>query len=244
MDAGWEDCGVNKYYNAKGVEVNVVEAKNSEGKLQGYKTDEGAVSSGIYYFIVTEENLDKLRNGFCIHGHFILKKIGITNLGATVEDPDDNIELTKPADKTGYFTFWAQSSGAKTGSVMFILNYESSVLNESVTLSNVDIEYIINDEAAKHFTKDITLPKNEYGSDYQAKVDLFDNVKIIKNDAVYIKITANVNNEKAVNIIQGNLIDTDSSVGYWKEMCIEEQQKQILSGITFKESSDNTGGGY
>ena len=31
------------------------------------------------------------------------------------------------------------------------------------------------------------------------------------------------------SILQGNLIDTSSAVGYWKEMCIEEHQKQRIS---------------
>ena len=49
------------------------------------------------------------------------------------------------------------------------------------------------------------------------------------------KITAKVNDENAVSIIQGNLIDTDPSVSYWKEMCPENQQKQVMPGITFGE---------
>lgn len=233
--SGWADCNVEEYYNQKGTKLAVKENADNKGV---YETVDGAAEKGIYYFVVTAESLDILKNGFGIRGNFILKKIGITNLGEPVADPDDDIELTEPEAKDGYFTFWAQSSGAAEGTVMLVLNYESTTLNKSVTLSNVDIEYIINNGEAKHYTKNITLPKNSYGSDYQAKVPLFADYKVTKNDAIYIKITANVDDEKAVNIIQGNLIDTDPSVNYWKEMCIEEQQKQKLTGITYAESSD------
>ncbi|MBB5219142.1 hypothetical protein DYE49_11080 [Treponema rectale] len=233
--SGWSDCNVEEYYNQKGTKLPVKENADHPGV---YETLNGAAEKGIYYFVVTEESLKILKNGFGIRGNFILKKIGITNLGDPVADPDDDIELTEPEAKDGYFTFWAQSSGAAEGSVELVLNYEETTLNKSVTLSNVDIEYIINDGEAKHYTKNITLPKNSYGTDYQAKVPLFADYKVTKNDAIYIKITANVDDEKAVNIIQGNLIDTDPSVSYWKEMCIEEQQKQILTGITYAESSD------
>lgn len=233
--SGWADCNVEEYYNQKGTKLAVTENANNPGV---YETVDGAAEKGIYYFIVTEESLDILKNGFGIRGHFILKKIGITNLGEPAADPDDDIELTEPEAKEGYFTFWAQSSGAAEGSVMLVLNYEKTTLNKSVTLSNVDIEYIINDGEVKYYTEDITLPKNEYGDDYQAKVPLFADYKVTKNDAIYIKITANVDDENAVSIIQGNLIDTDPSVNYWKEMCIEGQRKQILTGITYAESSD------
>ncbi|MBE6354660.1 hypothetical protein [Treponema sp.] len=233
--SGWADCNVEEYYNQKGTKLAVTENADNPGV---YETVDGAAEKGIYYFTVTEDSLDILKNGFGIRGNFILKKIGITNLGDPVADPDDDIELTEPEAKNGYFTFWAQSSGAAEGSVMLVLNYESETLNKSVTLSNVDIEYIVNDGEAKHYTENITLPKNTYGTDYQAKVPLFADYKVTKNDAIYIKITANVDDENAVNIIQGNLIDTDSSVNYWKEMCIEGQQKQILTGITYAESSD------
>ncbi|MBO6176240.1 MAG: hypothetical protein J6O39_01690 [Treponema sp.] len=233
--SGWADCNVEEYYNQKGTKLAVTENADNAGV---YETVDGAAEKGIYYFTVTEDSLDILKNGFGIRGNFILKKIGITNLGDPVADPDDDIELTEPEAKDGYFTFWAQSSGAAEGSVKLVLNYESETLNKSVTLSNVDIEYIVNDGEAKHYTENITLPKNTYGTDYQAKVPLFEGYKVTKNDAIYIKITANVNDENAVNIIQGNLIDTDSSVNYWKEMCIEAQQKQILTGITYAESSD------
>lgn len=156
---------------------------------------------------------------------------------------DDAIELVEPAAKSGYFTFWAQSSGAKEGSVMFIVNYESATLNKAVELTNVDIEYIINNGTAKHYTENISIPKNQYGTDYQAKVPLFADYKVTKNDAIYVKITAKVNEEAAASIIQGNLIDTDESVSYWKEMCLENQQKQVLSGITYEAGSGAGGNG-
>lgn len=235
--SGWADCNVEEYYNQKGTKLAVTENADNPGV---YETVGGAAEKGIYYFIVTEDSLKILKNGFGIRGNFILKKIGITNLGEPAADPDDDIELTEPKAKEGYFTFWAQSSGAAEGSVKLVLNYEEKTLNKSVTLSNVDIEYIINDGDARHYTEDITLPKNpcEGTTDYQAQVPLFADYKVTKNDAIYIKITANVDDENAVSIIQGNLIDTDPSVNYWKEMCIEGQQKQILTGITYAESSD------
>lgn len=232
--SGWSDCNTEVYYDAKGESIPVRENADNPGV---YETLDG-LEPGTYYFIVTEDNIDILKSAFGIRGHFVLKKIGITNLRGENEkepEPDDLIELVKPADKDGYKTFWAQSSGAGEGSVMFILNYESKTLDKAVTLSDVDIEYIINDGEAKHYTDDISIPKNEWGSDYQAKVALFADYKVTKNDAIYIKITAKVNDEKAVSIIQGNLIDTDPSVNYWKEMCPENQQKQLMPGITYGE---------
>ena len=233
-DNAWGNVGVNKYYNKKGVELENLEADTVNVGV--YSSPDGT-PAGTYYFVVTEENKELLSGGFAFHGNFTLKKIGITDLLEAVPDPDDSIELVKPADKDGYNTFWAQYSGKKTGSVVFVLNYESETLNKSVTLSNVDIEYIINDGEAQHYTENISIPKNQYGTDYQAKVPLFENYKVTKNDAIYVKITATVNDENAVSIIQGNLIDTDPSVDYWREMCIEEQQKQILTGITYAEAS-------
>ena len=234
-DNAWGNVGVNKYYNKKGVELENLEADTVNVGV--YSSPDGT-PAGTYYFVVTEENKELLSGGFAFHGNFTLKKIGITDLLEAVPDPDDSIELVKPADKDGYNTFWAQYSGKKTGSVVFVLNYESETLNKSVTLSNVDIEYIINDGEAQHYTENISIPKNQYGTDYQAKVPLFENYKVTKNDAIYVKITATVNDEAAVSIIQGNLIDTDPSVNYWKEMCIEDQQKQILTGITYAENTD------
>lgn len=179
---------------------------------------------------------------------------------------DDDIELTEPAAKDGYLTFWAQQSGAAKGSVVFVLNYESGfelnpedktrttpstdpkklihpTYNKSVTLTDVEIKYIINDGEEQTYTAaKVNLPINEYGSDYQAKLPVFTDYKVTKNDAIYIKFSAKTNDENVVkaeglkedeSIIQGNLIDTDPSVNYWREMCIEEQQKQLLSGITY-----------
>ena len=78
----------------------------------------------------------------------------------------------------------------------------------------------------------LNFQKNEYGSDYQLKTDLLNEFEIKKNDAVYIKVEAGTTKTELTgetSILQGNLVDTSSAVGYWKEMCIEEQQKQRIS---------------
>ena len=235
--SGWSDCKTTKYYSSKDNEVPVKENADNPGV---YETLDG-LEKGTYYFNVTSENVEILKNGFAIRGNFTLVKIGITNLGEATANPDAAIKLVKPADKDRYKTFWAQSSGVAAGTVNFILNYESAVLDKAVKLSDVVITYIINDSEAKEYTADsIEIPKNAYGTDYQVKVPVFADYKVTKNDAIYIKISAKVNDEKAAGIIQGNLIDTDASVNYWKEMCIDEQQKQILSGITYAAAPEET----
>ncbi|MBQ4378690.1 MAG: hypothetical protein II821_05795 [Treponema sp.] len=264
---GWNDCNVEKYYDEKGTEIAVIEARNldkpDEDHPGVYKSGDGVAQKGTYYFVVTEDNIANLRDGFNIYGNFICKKIGITNLSDTHYDPDAGIELVKPADKDGYYTFWSQYSGKETGSVVFVLNYESGyemdrttettdekklvnpTLNKAVTLKDVTIKYIINDGEEKTYTSSsIKLPINEYGTDYQAKVPVFKDYKVTKNDAIYVKITATVDTAEAVqengtSIIQGNLIDTAPAVNYWREMCIEEQQKQLLNGITYAEASSD-----
>lgn len=257
-NGSWGACGVSEYFNSDGTKVPGTEKDTENAGV--YNID---VSDGVYYIEVTADNIDQLKAGFAIHGNLVINKVTLKIKKATVSASTGNaaasstdetekdkpaatgdaaIELVKPADKEGYYTFWAQSSGAKKGSVMFIVNYESTTLDKAVELSNVDIEYIINDGTAQHYTENISIPKNQYGTDYQAKVPLFANYEVKKNDAIYVKISAKVNDEAAASIIQGNLIDTDSSVKYWKEMCPENQQKQILSGITYEASSEGNNG--
>lgn len=224
---GWTDCNVEKYYDKKGKEVPVKENADNAGV---YETLDG-LEPGTYYFEVTEDNVDLLKGGFGIFGSFKLTKIGMTNLADPIVQ--EEIELVRPEDKEGFLTFWAQDFAAEKGSVMFIMNYESANLDEAVTLYNVTITYSINDgeEIVKELGN-VEIPKNEYGSDYQLKTDLLNEVEIKKNDAVYIKVEAGTTKTELTgdtSILQGNLIDTSSAVGYWKEMCIEEHQKQRIS---------------
>ena len=72
-DGSWQACGVIDYYTLGGTKINSTEDEKNAGVFNG----EG---EGEYYFAVTDANLDKLKVGFTMRGHFTLKKIGITNL--------------------------------------------------------------------------------------------------------------------------------------------------------------------
>lgn len=251
-NGSWGSCGVSKYYKAAtNKEVDADENGNNPGVY------DAEVAPGVYYFKVTDANLETLKKGFSFQGNLTVNKVGIT--GLTEKADTSGAAIVKGEKLT--FTAAAESVSDSDVVVLFKVDRTAKGKKEQFTLSELDLEVTLNGE-------DVTVPAemtcvlDEYGGfdgaetdkdgkyaeadrkEYKYKLQLGKKIEI--GDVVTVELkSAKITDaqsdvtEAIVTSLTAAFVDVNAAAAYWNPLVATENEN-FLPVITDVEGEIKT----
>lgn len=160
-NGNWGACGVEEYFAADGSKLNVTEDETNDGVFNS----DDFTNAIVAYFVVTEENINKLKTGFALQGNLLVKKVAITNLVAA--DPNEAAKLLEVSNCKEYTVTLTKpvTATSKLGYQLEIENDgELNATGLSITVTDLKLKVKIGE--AEPFEKtfpEVTMIPDQYG---------------------------------------------------------------------------------
>lgn len=205
-NGNWGACGVEEYFAADGSKLNVTEDENNDGVFNSDSYEKAVVA----YFVVTEENINKLQAGFAFNGNLQVKKVAITNLAPV----DPNAAGYTVSNCKAYAVKFTSSTSddeenpVKLGYLLQIDNDgEKDETGLKIVVSDLILSVKVGDDEAKEINMgEMILAPDQYSSPAYSKSGCR---KVIEDNGVPVSVTSGT--QVTVQVVSATIDNEDKA---------------------------------